>query len=95
MLLTYEAEKDFRRYCREYPCVDFWGLYEKLETNDDNYNIPLYERIQTGLLAWLEERTVSKVFYSGDLEFEFESATERDLFDKECGDPVLFKLTWA
>ncbi len=95
MYRTHREIFDFRDACEWVPLVDFWDLYENLETNDDDYNIPLYERIEEGLEDWIKRNTKKHVYYAGDLRFQFESEEERDRFDKECGDPLAFKLTWT
>ena len=95
MLLSWEYEDDFRRECQELPDFNYWVAYDDMTTNDDVYNEELYERIQAYLLDWLEKNVVGKVYYDGDLEFEFELAEDRNRFDQECGDPVAFKLTWS
>lgn len=95
MLVTYKIEEDFRHQCRINPIFDYWDAYKDLETTYDNHNVLLYKRIEKGLCEWLEENSKDKVFYNGDLNFEFETIEDRDRFDKECGDPVAFKLTYA
>ncbi len=95
MYRTHEEMSDFRRTCEWNTTIDFWEYYEFLETNDDNYNIPLYERIEKGLEDWVKKNTKKNVYYHGDLVFEFEDEHERDRFDKENGDLVAFKLIYA
>lgn len=95
MLRTYEEIPNFRRNCQWKPTINFWKLYELLETNDDKYNIPLYERIEKDLLEWIKKNCDHDVYYDGDLVFEFEHDGECDLFEKENGDPMAFKLTYA
>ncbi len=93
MYRTFREIDDFRLMCEWH--VDFWELYSDLETNDDDYNAPLYERVEEGLEDWIKRNTKKHVYYSGDLDFEFESEEEKDRFKKECGDPIAFKLTYA
>lgn len=95
MYKTFQEMDDFQRSCEHRTHIDFWDLYELLETNNDDYNIPLYERIEKGLEDWIKTSTESNVFYYGDLIFEFEDKDERDRFDKENGDLMAFKLTYA
>lgn len=95
MLITYETEREYRNQCREKPINDIWIMYDDLTTLDDNYNNRLYSRIEEGLIKWVEDYVIAKVFYEGDLDFMFECVIDRDLFDKECGDAMAFKLTWT
>jgi len=95
MYRTSREISDFRRTCEWCPRIDFWDLYENLETDNDEYNIPLYERIEEGLEDWIKKNIKKNVYYDGDLRFEFESESERNRFDKECGDLIAFKLTYA
>lgn len=95
MYRTHREMSDFRDTCGWRTIIDFWELYENLETNDDEYNTPLYEKIEEGLEDWIKRNTKKNIYYAGDLRFEFESEEERDRFDKECGDPLAFKLIYA
>ncbi len=95
MLLTWQTQDNFRRQCQESPDFNYWVAYDDITTNDDVYNEELFARIEAYLLDWAEKNVVGKVYYYGDLAFEFELAEDRDRFDRECGDPVAFKLTWS
>jgi len=95
MYKTFLETDAFQRSCEHRTRIDFWALYEQLEINDDDYNCPLYDRIEEGLENWAKNNTKMNVWYNGDLIFEFESEEERDRFDEENGDPMAFKLTYA
>lgn len=87
--------------CDEASTAILYHLYSDLEISDsdnnyDNeYNKMLYERINTGILQWVKENTVSKVLYYSFSTVRFESVAERDLFNDTWSDPIAFKLTWA
>lgn len=95
MYKRFSEINDFRTICQWSSMTDFWLLYEQLETNDDEYNVSLYNKIEAGFENWVKKNTKKKVYYAGDLVFEFESKKERDQFDAECGDPLAFKLIYA
>ncbi len=100
MFLSYQDDRDFRQYCNFESKFDFWSRFtsmelESLHDNDDEYNGALFQRIETDMVEWAKKNTNSKVYYSGDFDFEFESEDERDAFDKEFGDPLAFKLRFA
>lgn len=95
MLRTYKDQNFFREQCIWDQRIDYWDMYIDLETDDDDYNELVYKKIEERLCEWLAESCKEKVFYNGDLNFEFESDKERDAFDAEFGDPVAFKLTFV
>lgn len=81
---------DWRHDCNFYPKFDFWQAYDVLQTNDDEFNDDLYKKIETTLLDWLVANTKQKVYYAGDLRFEFKDLNEVNAFDKKFGSDDLF-----
>ncbi len=95
MLMTWSAMSEFRENCDYSPKINYWRSYTSLAGEDNDYNDALYQRIEEQFLEWIKETCHGKVYYAGDLSFEFESEKERDAFDNEFGDKVAFKLRFA
>lgn len=95
MFLSFQDQRDFRQYCDFGPKTQFWARFISMESNHDDYNDGLYQRIESDMVEWVKKNTKAKVFYNGDLDFEFESKEERDAFDEEFGDPLAFKLRFS
>lgn len=95
MLKTWQEMDAYREHCENCCIFNYWSNYIDLTTIDNDYNDALYQRIEEQLIDWLKSNAKKRVYYSGDLEFEFESHEERDTFDNEFGDKVAFKLRFA